>query len=97
MSAREEAITKIVAERDFLYDLLLRLAKATVCLQGPHVSTTTVPSRQPIYCFAVTDDDHRRIQDFLLHHALGRAPTPTALPAIDCVAAAPPDATKSIT
>lgn len=77
---REEAIRRIVVERDELFALLTRICRETVCLQAPSKATNNEPSKQRIYCFAADPDIHGKIQSLCLHEALGMLPVPTPLP-----------------
>jgi hypothetical protein len=80
MMDREEAIRRVVAERDMLFALLVRISKETVCIQRPSISTTNMPKAQTIYCFAADPDIHGRIQDICIRDALNMLPTPTQIP-----------------
>jgi hypothetical protein len=77
---REEAIRRIVVERDELFALLTRICRETVCLQAPSNATNNEPSKQRIYCFAADPYIHGKIQSLCLHDALRMLPVPTPLP-----------------
>jgi hypothetical protein len=80
MSDREEAIRRIISERDWLFDLLTRISRETVCLQAPNNFTNNEPIKQYIYCFAADPDIHGHIQSLCLHDAFNKLPIPTKLP-----------------
>jgi hypothetical protein len=79
-TAREEAIRRIVVERDFLYSILTRIVAETHLLQDEGSATSPMPLKQRIYMFTVNAEDHHKIQDLLMRHTLGRMPTMTPLP-----------------
>lgn len=79
---REEAIRKIVSERDDLYAILVRISRETTCLQAPSQGTNVLPIKQHIYCFTTDEETHGRIKSLSLLDALRMLPFPTSLPPI---------------
>jgi hypothetical protein len=79
---REEAIKRIVAERDYVYGLLGRMLESMTTLQRPPTSTSTQPHCPYSFAFSTNDEDGRRLEDLMLHYALRRMPTPTPLPPV---------------
>jgi hypothetical protein len=80
MNDREDAIRRIVIERDELFALLTRIVRETVCIQAPSNATNNEPIKQHIYSFAADPDIHGKLQSLSLHDALNMLPTPTPLP-----------------
>jgi hypothetical protein len=70
-------IEKVVAERDFCWELLMRFVKTAYCVQAPSPYTNNKPVAQVLYVVPLEEEDHKRIQSLAVHVALNRAPEPT--------------------
>ena len=77
---REEAIRRIVEERDHLFALLSRIVRETVCLQARSMETNLDGPRQGIFYFFADPSIDGQLKDLSLRDALHRMPTPTPLP-----------------
>lgn len=70
-------IEKIIAERDFCWNLLMRFAKDAVKMRGTNKFTNGQPTGQNIWFVELTDRETADVERLQLHIALNRAPTPT--------------------